>query len=187
MNANASVPRLLTVPVLLAALSACQSSTWDPAEAEDHRAEVEATVAEIKRIDPDVQRFFDSSVGYAVFPTVGEGGLVLGGAHGKGLVYEKGVVVGSAAITEISFGAQIGGQTFSEIVFFADRKTLDDLKDGDFKTGASVSAIAVEKGAAKSASFHEGIAVFIKPKKGLMAAATIEGQAFNYRPLAAAP
>jgi len=183
MNAMLKTVSFATLCVLVG----CASQDWDQDDVRENRPEIDDTIAAFRDADPDLQQFFDRSAGYAVFPTVGTGGLVVGGAHGDGVLFEGGRIVGTTAITEISFGAQVGGQTFSEIVFFEDQATLNEFKDGNFDLGASASAIAVERGAARSASFSDGVAVFIRPKKGLMAAATIQGQSFRYSPLVAEP
>jgi lipid-binding SYLF domain-containing protein len=117
-----------------------------------------------------------------VFPNVAKGGLIVGGAHGKGVVYEKGKVIGQASLTQASIGAQAGGQSFSEVIFFETPQALEDFKDGKFEMSADVSAIVAGEGASKSANYKHGVAVFALPKKGLMVQASIGGQKFSYQP-----
>lgn len=183
MNANLKMARLWLAPIVLCLAGACASSNWDQEEVQERMPQIEETIATFRDMEPDLQRFFDESAGYAVYPTVGTGGLVVGGAHGDGVLFQNGEIVGTTSITEVSFGAQVGGQTFSEIIFFQNDESLNDFKDGTFDLGASASAIIVERGAARAASFHDGVAVFVHPKQGLMAAATVEGQSFTYTPL----
>jgi lipid-binding SYLF domain-containing protein len=153
------------------------------ARAQDLKAEADQTISNFKAQDPTLQRFFDSSVGYAVFPTVAKGGLIIGGAHGDGVVYQNGIPIGTATLTQGSIGAQIGGQTYSEIIFFQTPAALQDFKSGQFVTSAQVTAVVSTQGAGATAPYRQGVAVFTVPKAGLMAAATVGGQKFSFRPL----
>src|SRR5512143_4119452 len=96
-------------------------------------------------------RYFDSAYGYAVFPTIGKGGVVLGGAYGSGRVYEQGRVIGDATMKQLSVGAQLGGQAYSEIIFFEDARALKDFTGGNFEFGADASVVAITAGANVSA------------------------------------
>ncbi|HEY7888535.1 MAG TPA: lipid-binding SYLF domain-containing protein [Steroidobacteraceae bacterium] len=144
--------------------------------------------------------FFKSSYGYAVFPTIGKGGFVVGGALGKGRVYKHGHYVGDATLTQVSVGFQAGGQAYSEIIFFQTRLDLARFESGKFALGAQVSAVAITAGASASAStagssagmsgaqknavtigqYQDGIAVFTIAKGGLMYEAAVAGQKFSY-------
>lgn len=139
-----------------------------------------AAIANFKRKDPSIQRFFANAYGYAIFPSVAKGGLGLGGAHGKGEVYENGNLVGYTSLTQGTIGLQIGGQVYSEIIFFKTRATLNDFKWGNFEFSAQVSAVAVTAGASADADFEEGVAVFTLAKSGFMYEASIGGQKFSY-------
>jgi lipid-binding SYLF domain-containing protein len=127
----------------------------------------------------------DEAEGWAVFPNVGKGGLIVGGAHGTGLVYEKTNLIGKVTMTQGSIGAQIGGQTFAEIICFETAKALDDFKASKMEMSAEVSAVAAAEGVGRAAKYTQGVAVFTMPKKGLMAQASIGGQKFKYEPMAA--
>jgi lipid-binding SYLF domain-containing protein len=153
--------------------------------AEDLRNESQDTIAKFKSTDSSLKTFFDNSAGYAVFPNVGKGGLIVGGAHGKGLVYEKGALVGQATMTQASIGAQAGGQSFSQIIFFETPAALQNFKGGNYEMSAEVSGVVAAEGASKAAKYKEGVAVFTVPKKGLMGQATIGGQKFKFEPIAA--
>ncbi len=144
--------------------------------------------------------FFAKSYGYAVFPTIGKAGLGIGGAHGEGHVYEKGKVIGETKMNQLSIGLQAGGQAYSEIVFFKDKRALDEFTSGNFEFGAGVNAIAItasagaetgtsgsnagasggKKDAATAGGFHKGMAVFTIAKGGLMYEASISGQKFKF-------
>ena len=147
------------------------------------RNESQEAIANFKKADTALEKFFNEAAGYAVFPTVGKGGFVVGGAHGKGLVYATNNVIGQAAMTQASVGAQAGGQSFSEIIFFETPAALNDFKAGKFELSADVSAVIAAEGASKSAKYKQGVAVFTLAKKGLMVQASIGGQKFKFEPL----
>ena len=140
-------------------------------------------ILDIKETDPDIERFFDESAGYAVFPTVGKGGIGIGGARGKGLVIVNGKVDGKTTLTQLTVGLQLGGQTYSEFIFFKDDAALQQFRRGNFELGAQASAVAVTAGASADANYDKGVAVFTNVKGGLMYEATIAGQKFKYEPL----
>lgn len=143
-------------------------------------AKVSETIRTFKKKDPGIKYFFDKSYAYAVFPTVGKGGIGIGGAYGTGLVYQHGRYVGSAKLTQVSIGFQLGGQAYSEVIFFQNQRVFRHFINGDLKFGAQVSAVAVNKGAAANTAFNNGIAVFTATKGGLMYEATVAGQTFKY-------
>jgi hypothetical protein len=150
-----------------------------------------------------VQPFFKDCYGYAVFPTIGKGGLGIGGAYGKGQVYQGGKVTGTASLIKVSIGWQAGGQVFSEIIFFEDKRAYDEFTSGNFEFDAAASAVAItagvqakagSEGATAGASagpatgtqartkYNKGMAVFVHAKGGLMYEAAIGGQKFNFTP-----
>ncbi len=146
--------------------------------------------------------FFDDSYGYAVFPTIGKGGLIVGGAHGTGHVFNQGKYVGDASMNQLSVGFQLGGQAYSQIIFFQDQRAFDEFTAGNFEFDASASAVAITaaassnagtQGASSGASggkrdattrggYHKGVAVFTIVKGGAMYEASLAGQKFSYRP-----
>jgi lipid-binding SYLF domain-containing protein len=150
-----------------------------------------------------VQPFFKNAYGYAVFPTIGKGGIGIGGAHGKGQTYRGGKVSGSTKMTQVTIGLQFGGQAYSQIIFFKDKRAYDDFTSGNFEFGAQASAVAITAGAtaqagttgagggatgggtagAQDASYYKGMAVFTHAKGGLMYEAAIGGQKFSFKPL----
>ncbi len=147
--------------------------------------------------------FFGASYGYALFPTIGKGGFGIGGAHGNGRVYEHGRYVGDVSMTQLSFGLQLGGQAYSEIIFFQDKGVFTRFTAGKFAFSGNVSAIAItasasasagtagsgasasggEKDARTAGEYQDGLAVFTIAKGGLMYEATVAGQKFSYKPL----
>jgi lipid-binding SYLF domain-containing protein len=145
--------------------------------------------------------FFKDCYAYAVFPVIGEGGFIVGGAFGKGRVFVHGSPVGETTMTQLSVGFQAGGKGYSQIIFFKDKRALDEFESGSFEFSAGASAVAVTAGASASAgtsglssgasggqrdavtsgSYNEGMAVFTIAKGGLMYAAAIAGQRFTYK------
>ena len=157
-------------------------AAWDPTQEQREKAMVEETIAKFKEADSSMQVFFDKAYGYVVFPGIGKGGFIIGGGHGTGWVYEQGTHVGRATVTQLTVGAQIGGQSYREIIFFKDKETLDAFKKGNLELSAQASAIIVKQGASKDSSYDHGVAVFTMPKKGAMAEVTVGGQKFKYTP-----
>jgi lipid-binding SYLF domain-containing protein len=153
---------------------------WDPAD----EANAQKTIEKFRAKDPSLERYFSKAYGYAVFADVYKGGyIVLGGGHGKGFVYENGVIVGRSTITQLSVGPQLGGQSFAEIIFFKGKEDLDRFKKGQFELNAQVSAVVVKAGMATNSDYSNGVAVFALPNAGLMAEITAGGQKFSYEPL----
>lgn len=189
MRAAISAPTLVAVFTLLAALTA-------------RADEYDDTIAIFKNAGQSGS-FFAKSYGYAVFPSVGKGGLGVGAAHGSGRVYAQGKHVGDTTMNQLSVGLQAGGQAFSQIIFFQDKRGLEDFTSGNFEFGANVQAVAItaaagasagtggasagasggKKDAATVGEFHKGMAVFTVAKGGLMYEASIAGQKFKYKPL----
>lgn len=145
--------------------------------------EAEQTIELFKKADPDLKNFFDQAVGYAVFPTVGKGGIGVGGARGTGLVYEKGKLIGEATLTQVTVGLQLGGQAYSQLIFFETAEALEAFKASKFAMSAQVSAVAAAEGASKNAKYQLGVAVFTMAKGGLMYEASVGGQKFKFRPI----
>lgn len=146
--------------------------------------EANHTVAVYRRADPGIDEFFHRAVGYVVFPGAGKGGLGIGGAHGTGVLFEHGMPVGKVTMSQVTIGAQAGGQEFSEIVFFEVPKPMNDLKGGGMSLAAQASAVALNAGASAKAKFKNGVAVFTATKGGLMLEASVGGQKFSYTPFA---
>jgi hypothetical protein len=156
------------------------------------------------RDSPVVQPYFKDSYGYAIFPTVGKGGIGIGGAHGKGKVYRAGKVSGDTSMTQVTIGWQLGGQAYSQIIFFQDKRAYNEFTSGNFEFGAQASAVAITAGAQAQAGtggstasaspggsagaqaktdYHKGMAVFTRAKGGLMYEAAIGGQKFSFKPV----
>ncbi len=161
---------------------AATSWAWDPAEAEEYDAKAQEAIATFKEKDPSIQRFFDASSGYVVIPTVGKAGFGIGGARGKGILYENGAITAIVTLTQLSFGFQWGGQAYSEFIFFEDAATLANFKRGNYELGAQASAVAITAGASADAKFNGGMVIFTQAKGGLMYEASVGGQKFKVEP-----
>lgn len=140
------------------------------------------TVALFKKKDPSLSKFFQSAAGYAVFPSVVKGAIGIGGAGGKGVLFEKGRAVGSTSLAQVTIGFALGGQDYAEIIFFENDLALSNFKGGNFALAAQVSAIAAAAGAAASAAYEQGVAVFTVGIGGLMYEASVGGQKFGFEP-----
>ncbi len=151
-----------------------------------------------------VQPFFDKAYGYAVFPTIGKGGIILGGAYGSGRVYKQGKISGTATLAKVTLGFQLGGQAFSQIIFFKDQGAYNEFTNGNFEFDGSASAVVITAAAqAKTGtdgntagaslgpatgeqaetSYMNGMAVFIHTLGGLMYEMAIGGQKFSFEPI----
>jgi lipid-binding SYLF domain-containing protein len=132
--------------------------------------------------DPSIDGFVRKGYGYAHFPEVGKGGFIIAGAYGNGVVYEQGQHVGYAELTEGSLGLTVGGQKYSELVVFENKAAMDRFKTSEMNFGANANAVIAETGAGATASFVDGVAVFVRPIAGAMAEASLGGQHIKYIP-----
>lgn len=171
--------------------------------AADTRADEFQTTIDAFRKAGESSEFFNHAYGYAVFPTIGKGGFVVGGAYGTGRVYVGGKHVGNTSMTQVTVGFQLGGQAYSQIIFFQDKRAFDTFSSGKFEFGAQATAVAITAGASVAANtggasagasgtrnhartvgkYVNGMAVFTVAKGGLMYEASIGGQKFSYTPV----
>jgi lipid-binding SYLF domain-containing protein len=133
--------------------------------------------------DPSMENLFKNSAGYVIFPNVGKGAIGVGGAGGRGTVYEKGIPIGTAQMVQVTVGAQAGGQAYREIIFFKDKEELDRFMDNKFEFSEQASAVAVKAGVSANTDYRHGVAVFSQEKGGLMLEASLGGQKFTYKAL----
>jgi lipid-binding SYLF domain-containing protein len=182
---------------LLSMVATCALMSVTPAWADDYQETIE-----VFRKAGESGKFFETAYGYAVFPTIAKGGIGIGGAYGKGRVYEKGRHVGDASMAQVTVGFQLGGQAYSQIVFFQDQRAFREFTSGGFEFGAEASAVAITAGAGAKAGtagssaqasggqhdartvgvYNKGMATFTVAKGGLMYEASIGGQKFSYKP-----
>src|SRR5580704_16329615 len=191
---------------LLAALSATALTMFMASAQAAADTEVYADSVALFRNAGQSAAYFHHSYGYAIFPTIGEGAFVVGGAGGKGGVFVAGQRVGNATVAQVSVGFQAGGKAYSEIIFFQDKRALDEFESGHFEFGADVTVVAITAGAGASVgttgedsgasggmkdaatqgAYYKGMAVFTIAKGGLMYQAAVAGQKFSYKPRDAA-
>jgi lipid-binding SYLF domain-containing protein len=136
--------------------------------------------AEYLRTDPSLSKVFASAIGYVIFPNVGKGAVGVGGASGNGIVYEKGVMIGKAKMSQVSVGFQFGGQAYRELIFFENAEALDRFKKNKFEFSAQASAVAVKSGASANAKYNDGVMIYTQQKGGLMYEASVGGQKFKF-------
>ena len=169
------------------------------AQADDY-----ADTIAVFKASPAVASFFDNAYGYAVFPTIGKAGFIVGGAYGKGQVYRGGKLTGRSKVFEGSFGLQLGGKAFRQIIFFQDQRAYDKFTSGGFEFDATAQAVIITAGAQAQAgtggstagatagpktgaqaktAYHNGMAVFIHSVGGLMGELSVSGQKFSFEPL----
>ncbi len=175
--------KLSVLGLCLMILSAgCSTAPKKPMSKAVLSAEAKEAIAIFKEKDPEIEQFFDKSYGYAVLPKVFKGAIGIGGAYGKGEVYEQGEMVGHCSMSQATLGLSLGGEYFREIVFLRDESDLERFKAGKFTFSAQVTGVAATKGAAAKADYQSGMAVFITTDKGLMFDASLGGQKFKYVP-----
>lgn len=136
--------------------------------------------AEFLKADPKMAGLFSKAHGYVILPNVGKGAIGVGGASGNGIVYERGKVIGTARMTQVSIGFQLGGQAYREVIFFEAKKDLDRFRENRVEFSAQVSAVAATEGASANAKYVDGVMVFTVQKGGLMYEASVGGQKFKF-------
>lgn len=131
--------------------------------------------------DSHMENLFNNSEGYVIFPNVGKGAYIVGGASGNGAVYEEGELIGMAGLKQLDVGLQLGGQAFRQVIFFGNQNALQEFKQGNFELSANASAVALEQGTARSLKFKDGVAVATMPKAGAMIEVSVGGQKFEFQ------
>ena len=153
---------------------------WQPNTADKLELSVAKAIITAKQKDPSLIKWFDGAYAYAVYPSVGKGGIGVGGAHGKGIVIRGDSTIATTSLSQISIGLQLGGQIYAEYIFFRDKTAHDDFARGNYEMGAQASAVAVTAGASADAAYNGGVAVFTIAEGGLMFEASVAGQKFKY-------
>jgi lipid-binding SYLF domain-containing protein len=171
---------LIAVVTLISAVAATAA---DPGRLD---SEVRNTVERFQQTSPRIQRLFNEAYGYAVFPAVGKAAIGIGGAEGRGEVFERGTPVGTARLIQGSVGPQLGAESYSEVVFFESEKALNEFKDGKTAVSAALSAVIGNDGAAAEAKYQHGVIVCAMEKSGLMIEASVGGQHFKFTPMSTA-
>jgi lipid-binding SYLF domain-containing protein len=151
-------------------------------QAPDLVTSANATLDRMIARDPGLRDLLNTSAGYAIFPEVGKGGFIVGGALGHGVLYRRGVPVGNLRLGQVSVGAQAGGETFAELIVFRDDFAIERVMNNAYDLGAGASAVALTDGAAAATPFNDGIAVFVVPRGGLMVEVSVAGQQLRFEP-----
>ena len=146
------------------------------------RSDATEAIAEFIEADWQMEKRFQESYGYVVFPNVGKGGLGIGGSAGNGVAYSAGVEIGMAKLSMVTIGLQAGGQAYREVIFFENKKSMDRFKENKFEVAAQVSAVAATAGASADADYTDGVLIFTMQKGGLMYEASVGGQKLTYNP-----
>jgi lipid-binding SYLF domain-containing protein len=175
-------PMLATVCsiVSLAMVAACSTAPRSDEGKAGIRAEADTAVTNAQKQDPSLAAVLRDAKGYAVFPTVGKGAVGVGGAYGKGVLYEGGVITGYCDLSQASIGLALGGQAYTEIIAFQTADALAHFKTGNFAFDAQATAVALKSGAGANAKYDHGVAVFTMAQSGLMYEASIGGQKFSF-------
>jgi lipid-binding SYLF domain-containing protein len=175
---------IISLALLSIVLAGC-ATVPDKQESKDVlSAQVQEAISLFKKSDPSIDTFFTKSYAYAVFPKIFKGAFWVGGAGGRGEVFEQSKMVGYSGVGQATIGFSFGGEFFREIIFFRDKTDFDKFKTEEYTFAAQVTGVAVSVGAAAKADYKDGLAVFVMSDKGLMIDASLGGQKFSYSPAA---
>jgi len=163
-------------------LSGCSTEPKGETAQSDLRTDAQNALNKAQAADPSLKQVLSSAAGYAVFPKVGKAAVGIGGAYGRGVLYEGGAWVGYCDMTQANFGIALGGQTFTQIIAFETPQALAKFKTGNFAFDAAATAVALKSGAGATAKYTDGVSVFVTNESGLMAAASLGGQKFSFTP-----
>ncbi len=173
-----SIPKILLLLCVLC-LAACAATPSDDRLIRESWAALDRFVDR----DPGLQDWIDHAHGYVVFPEIAKGGFWVGGGFGRGIVFERGEPIGRATTSQATIGAQIGAQSYSQVIFFRDDAALRTFQRGNLEFSAQATAVAATAGAAATTSYERGVAVFNMTRGGLMAEASVGGQRFSFERL----
>jgi len=168
--------------VVVAMTAACSTAPTTQQAKDDLVRDAASALTALDREIPGVLSLVRGSYGYAMFPSVSKGGLGLGGAYGRGVVYAQGRLIGYADVTQGSLGLQVGGQTYRQLIVFDDKAALDRFTQGRFDLAADTSAIVIQPGYAERVRLTEGATMFSRPIAGLMGELAMAGQQFSFVP-----
>jgi lipid-binding SYLF domain-containing protein len=149
---------------------------------EDLRKDASDARNEIRQNHSNAAELLENSAGYAIFPNVGKGAYIIGGASGNGVVYQNNTIVGYADLKQVDVGLQAGGKSFVEVLIFENDAALENFKEGGYELGANASAVILDKGVSRDIDFQDGVAVITMPKGGAMAGVSVGGQRFSFQP-----
>ncbi len=182
MQTRLVVRTMAGVGMLMLLAGAC-SPKPKAAKQADLQEAARATLTDMEQLDPSLRERIAKAEGMVLFPEVGKGAFVVGGAYGRGVVYERGKMIGYADLTSATVGLQAGGQSYDELILFENAAPLDEFRRGQLRFTANMSAVALTSGVAATTPYQNGVAVFVRPRGGLMAEAAVGGQSFRFVPL----
>lgn len=169
-----------SLPVVFLAITLTALSLQAQSKREQLTKDAQEAKAEFIKTDAKMGSLFAKAYGFVILPNVGKGAIGVGGATGNGIAYERGKIVGTARMTQVSIGFQLGGQAYREVIFFETKKDMDRFKENRVEFSAQVSAVAATAGASANAKYVDGVMVFTMQKGGLMYEASVGGQKFKY-------
>jgi lipid-binding SYLF domain-containing protein len=171
---------IVVIALVMGLMAGCSTGSVTKDEGDALLKRARASREEWNKVDPQLEAFAKKGYGYAFFPEITKGGLLVGGAHGRGVVYEKDQHIGYADLTQMSVGFQAGLQDYRQLIVFENQPAMDKFKRNEIDFAASASAVYADTGAAMSAQFVDGVAVFVRPTRGAMAEASLSGQQIRY-------
>jgi len=174
---------VMAVALGLGLAAGCETVPESEMDRQALLGQADATIQQFQERDPTLEDQIADAHAVAVFPSIGKGGAGIGGAFGRGVVYQDGEPIGWTSVSQGSIGLQLGGQSFAELILFRNRLALETFKDGKLAFAANASAVAAESGAAAQADYEEGVKVFTMTRGGLMYEASIGGQEFDFIPM----
>lgn len=175
---------LLISILCVAFLAACATAPRTSEDRSDLRQEANSALSQARSNNSAFDRIIGQAPGYAVFPNVGKGGAGIGGAYGRGIVYQNGTPVGYTDLTQATVGAQLGGQTYTQILVFENVNSLNRFRQGNYEFSAQATAVALRSGEGANARFEDGVAVYTMDERGMMFEAAVGGQKFSYEAFA---
>jgi lipid-binding SYLF domain-containing protein len=178
---NTMLRHSFALATLLLVAAGCQTTPTTESGKDWVLEQSQSVIDRFSAEDPGFRDVLHRSYGHAVFPRAGKGGFIVGGAYGRGAVYEQNRMIGWADIAQATVGAQVGGQTFDEVVIFENRDALERFKNNQLTFAANASAVAIKKGTAAAARYENGVIVFVDPRQGGMVEASVGGQKFTFK------
>lgn len=171
----------MVIMVGLSVVTACTTAPKTIEGKADIEQDASIALGKARAASAEFANILNSSAGYAVFPTVGKGAVGVGGAYGRGVLFDRGMAVGYCDLSQATIGLQLGGQGYTEILVFENQQSLETFKQGNLRFDAQATAVALKSGAGANAKFKDGVAVFTMDETGLMFEAAIGGQKFSYQ------
>lgn len=176
--------KLIFAAMVAALAPACAHTPKTPQETATMESKASSTLAEMRQKDPTIDQVLGNAYAYAVFPEVGKAGFIAGGASGAGILYEHGRPTGNVKLTQGSFGAQAGAQTFAELVILHNQDEINKLKAGSLDLGANATAVVLKAGGGAATALARGAGVFVMPRGGAMVDISVAGQQIKFEPFA---